>query len=175
MRRCSWTLVHMLQPRHNRVRGVSPPKHQAKISPGPDKVHTEWGKLMADSREFKEIKQSCETFSGENATFCWGSDSRTRNTHSVRLSGYRVDATRDGSICSAGLKLNQFLMLTAWRNIPSARRCFGFPQPNRLFLGKPFGGRRPASARLPVQSRRSSAETLKLRPAESFQVNPSAR
>ena len=50
---------------------MSPPKHQAKISPGPYKVHTEWGKLMEDSREFKEIKQSCDSFSGENATFCW--------------------------------------------------------------------------------------------------------
>jgi hypothetical protein len=70
MRRSSWTLVHApAAPQQGQ--GVSPPKHQAKISPGPYKVHTEWGKLMEDSREFKEIKQSCESFSGENATFCW--------------------------------------------------------------------------------------------------------
>ena len=45
--------------------------------------------------------------------------------------------------------------------------------PKRLFLGKPFGGRRPASARLPIQSRRSAFSTVQVRPDESFQVRPS--
>ena len=46
---------------------------------------------------------------------------------------------------------------------------------NRLLLGKPLGGRRPASARLPIQSLRSALATVKVRPAESVQVRPSAR
>src|SRR5579872_5615305 len=48
------------------------------------------------------------------------------------------------------------------------------PQPNLLFFGNPFGGRRPASARLPIQSRNSRFGTLKTRPAASFQFKPSA-
>ena len=45
---------------------------------------------------------------------------------------------------------------------------------NRLFFGKPFGGRRPASARLPIQSLSSGLATVNVRPAESRQVSPSA-
>ena len=45
---------------------------------------------------------------------------------------------------------------------------------NRLFFGKPFGGRRPASARLPIHSLSSGFATVKVRPAESRQVRPSA-
>ena len=44
---------------------------------------------------------------------------------------------------------------------------------NRLFFGKPFGGRRPASARLPTHSARSV--TVQVRPEESTQVRPSER
>ena len=45
---------------------------------------------------------------------------------------------------------------------------------NRLVFGKPFGGRRPASARLPIHSLSSGLATVKVRPAESRQVRPSA-
>src|SRR6478752_7373709 len=44
----------------------------------------------------------------------------------------------------------------------------------RLLFGNPFGGRRPDSARLPIQSRRSSLPTVQVRPAVSRHVNPSA-
>jgi hypothetical protein len=55
------------------------------------------------------------------------------------------------------------------------RRSRRAPYPsNRLFLGKPFGGRRPASARLPIQSSSSGLVTANVRPAESRQVKPSA-
>ena len=47
------------------------------------------------------------------------------------------------------------------------------PHPNLLFFGKPFGGRRPASARLPIQSLRSALATVQVRPDVSFQVRPS--
>ncbi len=45
--------------------------------------------------------------------------------------------------------------------------------PNLFDFGKPFGGRRPASVRSPIQSRRSSLATVQVRPAVSFQVRPS--
>ena len=41
---------------------------------------------------------------------------------------------------------------------------------NRLLFGNPFGGRRPASARLPIHSFSSGIATVKVRPAESRQV-----
>src|ERR1700730_17796406 len=43
---------------------------------------------------------------------------------------------------------------------------------NLLFLGNPFGARRPASARLPRQSASSLSDNVKTRPAESVQVRP---
>src|SRR5579871_5780353 len=43
---------------------------------------------------------------------------------------------------------------------------------NLLFLGKPLGAKRPASARLPRQSANSLRDSVKTRPAESVQVNP---
>src|SRR5271166_1925038 len=49
----------------------------------------------------------------------------------------------------------------------------GYPS-NLLLFGKPFGGRRPASARLPIHSLSSGLATVKVRPAESRQVRPSA-
>src|SRR6478735_4896853 len=45
--------------------------------------------------------------------------------------------------------------------------------PNLFDFGKPFGGRRPASVRSPIQSRRSSLATVQVRPEVSFQVRPS--
>ncbi len=45
---------------------------------------------------------------------------------------------------------------------------------NLLVFGKPLGGRRPASARFPIHSLRSALATVKVRPAESRQVRPSA-
>ena len=55
----------------------------------------------------------------------------------------------------------------------STRRDARSPHPNLFDFGKPFGGRRPASARLPIQSRRSSLATVQVRPEVSFQVRPS--
>ena len=46
---------------------------------------------------------------------------------------------------------------------------------NRLLFGKPFGGSRPASARLPIHSLSSGLATVNVRPAESRQVRPSRR
>src|SRR5208282_4311275 len=54
------------------------------------------------------------------------------------------------------------------------RRSAAYPS-NLLLLGKPFGGRRPASARLPIHSLSSGFATVKVRPAESSQVRPLAR
>src|SRR5713226_7429348 len=50
---------------------------------------------------------------------------------------------------------------------------YSIPRPNLFDFGKPFGGRRPASARLPRQSASSLIVALNSRPAESFQVRPS--
>src|SRR5450631_4673453 len=50
---------------------------------------------------------------------------------------------------------------------------YSIPRPNLFDFGKPFGGRRPASARLPRQSASSLMVALNSRPAESFQVRPS--
>ena len=45
----------------------------------------------------------------------------------------------------------------------------------RFDFGNPLGGRRPASARLPIQSWSSALPTVKVRPELSRQVSPSAR
>src|ERR1700716_4270370 len=50
---------------------------------------------------------------------------------------------------------------------------YSTPLPNLFDFGKPFGGRRPASARLPRQSASSLIVAENSRPAESFQVRPS--
>ena len=50
---------------------------------------------------------------------------------------------------------------------------YSTPRPNLFDFGKPFGGRRPASARLPRHSASSLIEALNSRPAEFFQVRPS--
>src|ERR1700730_3135857 len=47
------------------------------------------------------------------------------------------------------------------------------PRPNLLDFGNPFGGSRPASARLPRHSASSFMVAENSRPAESRQVNPS--
>jgi hypothetical protein len=55
-----------------------------------------------------------------------------------------------------------------------ARGPFRRQPSNRLFFGKPLGGRRPASARLPIHSLSSGLPTVNVRPAESRHVSPSA-
>src|SRR5258708_20047392 len=49
---------------------------------------------------------------------------------------------------------------------------YSTPRPNLLDFGNPFGGRRPASARVPRHSASSFVVAANSRPAESFQVNP---
>jgi len=73
-------------------------------------------------------------------------------------------------------------MLRFWRIMPTAlpdhltpsgRAVVDAHSPNLFDFGKPFGGRRPASVRSPIQSRRSSFATVQVRPDVSFQVSPS--
>ena len=45
----------------------------------------------------------------------------------------------------------------------------------RFDFGNPLGGKRPASLRFPIQSRRSALPTVQLRPELSVQVSPSCR
>ncbi len=54
------------------------------------------------------------------------------------------------------------------------RRPFRRYPSNRLLFGNPLGGRRPASARLPIHSLSSGMATVNARPAESRQLMPSA-
>src|SRR5215204_4429668 len=48
------------------------------------------------------------------------------------------------------------------------------PHPNLLFCGNPFGGKRPASARLPSQSLSSSLLNVRVRSDDCLQARPSA-
>jgi hypothetical protein len=59
------------------------------------------------------------------------------------------------------------------RLAPSRTTTLRTYSPNLFDFGKPFGGRRPASVRSPIQSRRSSLATVQVRPEVSFQVRPS--
>src|SRR5260370_1408459 len=86
-------------------------------------------------------------------------------------------AARQNPVCDfRGREFGRSLeALDAIGGRPLAPRGDGSPYPsNRLLFGKPLGGRRPASARLPIHSLSSGLATVNVRPAESRQVRPSA-
>ena len=84
------------------------------------------------------------------------------------LSSYILVATRP--TCQGGSDEVE----ARWRGAEPRLEYFaGYPS-NRLLFGKPLGGRRPASARLPIHSLSSGRATVKVRPAESRHVRPSA-
>src|SRR5207244_12934027 len=66
----------------------------------------------------------------------------------------------------------RFPYTTLFRSTASGTRPYSTPRPNLFDFGNPFGGRRPASARLPCQSDNSFMVALNSRPAESFQLSP---